>query len=274
MSPEESSFFPPSALLLDLLDHGSEAMAIIDSAGLVVYANHSMEEILGLPVEEILDQPLPVACDPGPPRELEIPPRKFNRRAQDRPRLAAVRCIPASGGAGLKLVYLRDLTERQDLKQELRDLTLKDELTHLYNFRTFIRFAEHQLELGSRMKKQMVLVRLRLSDLAGIASRLGTKLADSALLDLTELLVKTFRKSDLLSRIGLDEFGVLAINSLGVYQSVITDRLKGNLVAFAARERRPYPLKISCGTTWFDPDAPQPVAQLLNVIRLEAWDNL
>ena len=253
-------------LLLDLLDHCEEAVAVTDSAGLVVYANPALAELFGLTADEILDRPLPVAATPGPARQIEILPQKQNRLANDRPRLATVRCQAARSAAGMTLVYLRDLTEHQALKQELRALALKDELTHLYNFRTFTRFVEHQLDLASRMKKQMVLVRLRLLGLAEIGERHGPKLADTALLDLTEILIKTFRKSDLLARLDQDEFAVLAINSLGIYQDVITDRLKENLRAFRADEKRPYPLKVSCGTTWFDPEAPRSVEQLLAAI--------
>ncbi len=54
-----------------------------------------------------------------------------------------------------------------------------------------------------------------------------------------------------------------AINSPGIYQEVIVDRLQKNLRAFGSREKRPNELKISCGITWFDPEAPRSAEDLL-----------
>lgn len=268
MSPQ-SPFKPSSALLLDILEHGSEAVAVLNEAGLVIHANPALAELFGVPLVEILDQPLPLAYRPGPAQEIEILPQKFDRSGSDRPRLAAVRSQPARSGTGLHIVYFHDLSERQELKQELRALALKDELTQLYNYRTFLRFAEHQLELASRMKRPMVLLRIRLEGLADIESRLGVKMVDSALIDFAEVLVGTFRKSDLLARLVRDEFAVLAMNTPGIHQKVITSRLRENLAAFKLREKRPYTLEIACRSTWFDPAQPQKLEQLLEKIRLD-----
>ncbi|AMV73599.1 hypothetical protein JCM30471_20160 [Desulfuromonas carbonis] len=267
MTTKKTSLILSNSLLLDVIDHATEAVAITDAAGLVLYANPALAELFGLPADELLDHPLPVESDAQPPREIELIPPRLNRRGNDRPRLATIRSQVSRTDAGLRIVYLRDLSEHQELKQELRALALKDELTHLYNYRTFIRFAEHQLELATRMKKQMVLVRLRLLGLAEIGERHGAKLADAALLDLAEVLVRTFRKSDLLARCSQDEFAVLAINSLGIYQSVITSRLAENLRAFGRSEKRPYQLKVQCTTTWFDPEAPRSAEELFATIE-------
>ena len=262
---------PSASLLLEVLEQSEEAVAVINPEGLAIYANRALTELLGLAGDEILGRPLPVACTPGSRREIVLP-QAFNRSGTGRPRLVAMRSLPARSGDGLTVIFFRDLSESQELKRELRALALKDELTHLYTCRTFTRFAEHQLELANRMKKQMVLLRIRLHGLADIGSRLGARMADSALVDLAALLAKTFRKSDLLARYGEDEFAVLAVNSLGIYQTAITGRLKDTLATFTSREQRPYPLQISCGSTWFDPETPQTLDQLLAGIRLGGAD--
>ena len=264
-----SSFKPSQSLLFEILEHSPEAVAVLNGNGLVIYANPSLAELLGVPVAEILDQPLPLSLPPESAQQIEILPRKLDRSSNNRPRLAAGRSRPARADAGLKIVYFRDLSDHQELKQGLRALTLKDELTHLYNFRTFMRFAEHQRELASRMKKPMVLVRIRLEGLADIEARLGVKMVESALIDFAELLAGTFRNSDLLARLGRDEFAVLAINAPGIFQEVITVRLRDGLTAFSRREKRPYTLATTIRTTWFDPEQQQTVAQLLERTRLD-----
>jgi len=48
--------------------------------------------------------------------------------------------------------------ERHRLLVEVRDLTLKDDLTGLYNLRGFLTFAERQLKLAHRTKTTLLLV--------------------------------------------------------------------------------------------------------------------
>jgi diguanylate cyclase (GGDEF)-like protein/PAS domain S-box-containing protein len=267
---QQSTDLISNELLIEILEYSEEAVAVVDqSTGLVIYANRALSELFGLPAEKILQQPLPVATEPGPILEVELEPGRFNRRASDRGRMVEVRNAFALTNRDLKIIFFRDRTALQTMKQELRSLTLKDELTHLFNRPTFIRFGEHQLDLGQRMKKQMVVLRVRLLGLPEIKQRFGSKSLDAAVQDLAGILVKTFRKSDLLARIAEDEFAVLAVNSLGIYQSVIVSRLKDNLVAFCSSEQRPYPLQICCGTSWFDPEAPRDMEALLAAISFD-----
>jgi|GEM_PF-4252738 len=257
-----------SELLLELLEHSTDAVAVVNVAtGLVAYVNRALAELFNQPAEDLLQHPLPVTTEPGPDWSVETLPAIFNRRAGDGERMVEVRSAFSLANRDYKIFFFRGRTELQAMRQDLRALTLKDELTHLFNGPTFVRFGDHQLELGQRMKKQMVVLRVRLIGLSAIKERFGAKTVDMAVMDLTRLLIKTFRKSDLLARLAEDEFAVLAINSLGIYQSVITSRLQDNLVAFCSSEKRPYHLHIRCGTSWFDPEQPRDMETLLGAIN-------
>ncbi len=101
-----------------------------------------------------------------------------------------------------------DITDRQRA-EEAYVLSLVDELTGLYNRRGFFSLAEHQFKLTKRNHKSMVLFFGDLDELKTINDTLGHFEGDQALIDTANLLRKTFRETDIMARIGGDEFVVL-----------------------------------------------------------------
>ncbi|MGZ3568836.1 MAG: diguanylate cyclase, partial [Thermodesulfobacteriota bacterium] len=91
----------------------------------------------------------------------------------------------------------------------LLTLSLTDELTDLYNRRRFFVLAEQYLKLAIRSKKRLLLFYLDMDDLKSINDRFGHNDGDQALIALGSILKKTFRESDIIARIGGDEFVVL-----------------------------------------------------------------
>ena len=51
----------------------------------------------------------------------------------------------------------RDITERKRMEEEIRNLSLTDELTGLHNRRGFILLAEQAMKLAHRIKRSMLL---------------------------------------------------------------------------------------------------------------------
>ena len=101
------------------------------------------------------------------------------------------------------------------LQSELSSLALTDELTGLYNRRGFICLSEVQLKLARRSGCDMVLFFIDVDGLKQINDSFGHSEGDNALIRTAEVLRMTFRESDVLARIGGDEFGALAIEASG-----------------------------------------------------------
>ena len=97
----------------------------------------------------------------------------------------------------------------------------------------------------------------------GDQRQLGHRVGDAALLETTELLKETFRDSDIMARIGGDEFVVLAMENAGADAEMWTARLQENLRGRNARRDRPYLLSLSIGIAYYDPDAPRELDDLL-----------
>ena len=103
---------------------------------------------------------------------------------------------------------LRYSIERNRLQKNLQNLSLIDDLTSLYNRRGFLALAEQHLRIIQR-KGAALLIYLDLDDLKLINDTYGHLEGNRALLVTANVLRACFRQSDILARIGGDEFCVL-----------------------------------------------------------------
>jgi diguanylate cyclase (GGDEF)-like protein/PAS domain S-box-containing protein len=158
---------------------------------------------------------------------------------------------------------LLDITDRKRTEEALRTLSLSDELTGLYNRRGFFTFAEQQLKIANRMKKKILLLFADLDDLKWINDNFGHNEGDFALIELANILKKTFRESDFIARIGGDEFVVLAAETEENNAEALTVRLLQGIRTYNVKSSRGYNLSISIGISRYDPDYPCSVDELL-----------
>jgi diguanylate cyclase (GGDEF)-like protein/PAS domain S-box-containing protein len=163
---------------------------------------------------------------------------------------------------GAVIVYT-DITARVRMEEALRALLLIDELTGLYNRRGFSTLTQQQLKMADRAKRRMLLLFADFDDLKRINDTFGHPEGDRALIEIAGILRATFRESDIVARIGGDEFVVLAIETDGAPAEVITARLQENLEAHNAREDRRYKLSLSIGIAHYDPEHPCSINELL-----------
>lgn len=153
-----------------------------------------------------------------------------------------------------------DITDRQRA-EEAYARSLMDELTGLYNRRGFFSLAEHQFKLTKRSHKTMVLFFGDLDELKTINDTLGHFEGDQALIDTANLLRKTFRETDIMARIGGDEFVVLLTEPTDT--KVIMRRLHHNLERHNTRGGRPYRIQLSIGIAHYNPLFPSSIDELI-----------
>lgn len=161
---------------------------------------------------------------------------------------------------------LSDELEQARLKEreELRAISLVDELTGLYNRRGFLTLADQQLKLADRTKKGMLILFVDLDHLKQINDTFGHPEGDLALAETASILKRTFRKSDIIARIGGDEFAVLAIESHKDHARILHSRLEKNIAEHNAQRDSRYKLSVSVGITFYDPESPGAIEELLS----------
>ncbi len=152
----------------------------------------------------------------------------------------------------LVLRSIRYALERHRLASALRSLSLIDDLTGLYNRRGFFDLGEQHLKLARRSGRSVLLVYLDVDRMKTINDTLGHQVGDRALLRVAELLRDTFRQSDIIARIGGDEFAVLALEAVEENEADLLARLEAKAMELNQRSREPYRLSLSAGTARFD----------------------
>lgn len=122
---------------------------------------------------------------------------------------AAAAAAFGGGGEGHVLSAIMDATRIKRRQAKLEEQAYRDPLTGLAN-RRFLRETVHQtLALAERHGRQLALAYLDLSDFKAINDRLGHEVGDEVLRVAGQRIVEGVRDSDLVSRIGGDEFVIL-----------------------------------------------------------------
>lgn len=149
------------------------------------------------------------------------------------------------------------------MQDHLRTLSITDELTGLANRRGFFAFAQQQMKSAKRNTERMVLFFADVDDLKVINDTLGHVAGDRALADAGQILRETFRDSDIIARMGGDEFAVIlgSVTDAGV--AVVRERLAKRLTEYNARREGASRLSLSEGLAVFDPAKPVSVDELI-----------
>ncbi|MBU4073762.1 MAG: GGDEF domain-containing protein, partial [Proteobacteria bacterium] len=155
-------------------------------------------------------------------------------------------------------------SDRKRMEEEIREMSLRDQMTELYNRRGFITLAEQQIRAANRAQRAMLLTFIDLDGLKWINDTFGHEEGDRALIDAANALRQTFRESDIIARLGGDEFAVLSIDAEDMNPEDFSKRLQENIDAGNVKETRPYKLAMSWGTAVYDPGSPLSLDELMS----------
>jgi len=158
------------------------------------------------------------------------------------------------------------------LRDELRAMAVRDELTGLHNRRGFMTLAEQQLAIAARDRTPMLVIFIDMDGLKAVNDHLGHDEGDNALVDLANLIRQTLRESDVIGRLGGDEFVALVPEAAPGRGDRVIRRLQEAFAAFNQTSKRKYLIAASAGVARYDPDKPQTVSQLLNRADTEMYE--
>ncbi|MEP6924482.1 MAG: diguanylate cyclase [Pyrinomonadaceae bacterium] len=158
------------------------------------------------------------------------------------------------GDTSYVIGHAQDVTELQQIQERLRDLSIIDELTGLYNLRGFQVLAEQTLKFAIRSHENCVLLYADLDNLKQVNDSLGDDTGSQMIVETANLLKKVFRDSDIIARVGGNEFTVLLIGSSPLKEDQIKKRLQKHITTFNAKRLHPFELLLSVGLLRFEPD--------------------
>jgi diguanylate cyclase (GGDEF)-like protein/PAS domain S-box-containing protein len=256
-----------------VFEYVGEGILFIDAKGRIAEINPTAQELLGVtrsaigaPAQSLLigdalaeleaeGSSLETSIDHEPPIFLELRRYPLKGPAQNQ---------KDHDGEGGWLVIMLNITARKQQEEKLRDLSLVDDLTGLYNRRGFITLATQQMKIADRLKRSLTLIFSDMDKLKEINDTFGHKEGDRALIDTASIMKSIFRVSDIVARIGGDEFVGLALNSSETTGNAIQKRLRENLNAHNFQKIRPYKLSMTLGIARYDPEKPCSLDDLLD----------
>jgi len=160
---------------------------------------------------------------------------------------------------------IRFAIERQRLMVELNTKSLVDPLTNLYNRRAFFALADRQLRIADRSGHGLLILFIDIDNFKQINDLLGHQVGDKVLEELSIILRDTFRSSDVIARMGGDEFAILAIE----YETTDSERVITRLTQNFANQKGEVPLlpqlSLSIGVARYDPTHPCGMDELLGL---------
>ena len=118
------------------------------------------------------------------------------------------------------------LRERDRLTDELKDLSLRDEMTGLLNRRGFFTVAAQQFKLARRIGHRCMVAFVDVDGMKKLNDTWGHSAGDQAIKVAGGLLRETFREADVVARIGGDEFVVFMVEGRDAPAQVAAERLE------------------------------------------------
>jgi diguanylate cyclase (GGDEF)-like protein/PAS domain S-box-containing protein len=272
---------PPALLPLDmfrsLVEESLTGVYLIQGERMV-YCNPRLAEIFGYSRDEVLA--LPSVLELIDPMDRDLVAEKLRLRQSGALESIeyTIRGLRKDGrsiyvdargvrttrdGAPAVMGSMADVTERKHLEEALRSLSLTDELTGLYNRRGFSTLAERHLSLARRKGQDLLLVLGDIDGLKMVNDTFGHAAGDQVVIDAGNVLKGTYRRVDIIARIGGDEFSAFPIEAGPDSAEILVNRLQENIAKHNERYTRPFRLSMSVGIGRINPADCPTVQRLL-----------
>lgn len=207
---------------LELLEASPDGVLVARADGSIVLANERLERMFGMSRGELLGRPVE-ALLPETDRAIHVVHRReytANPRRREMARDLELRgkrksgaefpveisLRPAMTAAGAFVIAIvRDVSEQRAAEERLRFVCSHDALTGLPNR---VSFGERRRELEASRGRVGVVV-VDVDGLGRVNAESGYELGDELLRRAAAVLCASFRKTDVVARVGSDEFAVL-----------------------------------------------------------------
>jgi diguanylate cyclase (GGDEF)-like protein len=125
-----------------------------------------------------------------------------------------------------------------------RRSSFTDKLTGLYNRKGFFTLAKHRLKIAKRQKSGLLMLYADVDNIKEINDAYGHEEGDNLLKETANILKSIYRESDIIARIGGDEFVVFPLGTTKAHIEVISSRLQNVINDYNTSREDRYKLSV------------------------------
>lgn len=160
---------------------------------------------------------------------------------------------------------LRDITGKKVIEDELTIFATTDILTDVFNRRVGIAMLEKQLNISLRSKNKLVVCFIDVNNLKMVNDSFGHKEGDRLIIAVSEVLKKNARNSDIVARMGGDEF-LYVLTDCDMHGAIKAwDRILYEFKVINSSGKNHYAISASKGMIEYDPKNPKTADELIAI---------
>lgn len=145
----------------------------------------------------------------------------------------------------------QDITAKKKLEEELKMYASIDELTGIFNRRVGISLLEKEIMQSQRRNSPLSIIYIDINGLKNTNDRFGHSKGDELIINTTKIIKKCARKSDIIFRMGGDEFLIILPDCKAEKAEIVWKRIRNECEQFNKNSDIPYKISMSHGTATY-----------------------
>ena len=220
-------------------------MAIVDISGKWIKVNRSLCDMVGYSENELLDlsfqditHPDDLEDDLDNVKKLlnktktsyQLEKRYIKKSAEVLHAILSVSMICKSDGTPQFFIsQIQDITDRKKYESELLRLVSEDFLTKIGNRRFFYEQATWMIKMSGRSKELLTLLLVDIDHFKNVNDSYGHDVGDTVLQKVADICKESARATDVIGRIGGEEFAILLVNTGYKENQLTAERLRSKI---------------------------------------------
>jgi diguanylate cyclase (GGDEF)-like protein len=234
-------------VLRNALDNMSDGVLLLDSDLKAQFLNERVRGYFGVTVEQAAARPsygelianAPHVNDHGvPPEKLDeffasrieavrsATPAVRDALTPDGRRIRVHCAVTASGGRMITYCDVTDLIRNAELLQKLATI---DSMTSLYNRRHFLALTEAEWSRFQRYQRPLSMLMIDIDHFKSVNDRYGHAVGDQAIISVATACQQNKRNSDVVGRLGGEEFAILLPETDQTQAAVVAERIRESI---------------------------------------------
>lgn len=206
----------------------TDATPIVEDGPKIVYVNRAFTELTGYTKEEVIGKTPRILQGPKTniettnsirtalSQQLAIKAQILNYSKTGKEYWLDMNIVPMKSEFDEVYYFAaveRDITEQIEREKQLKELSVRDPLTSLLNRRGFFEAGQSLIDYSKRNKNPMALAMIDIDHFKKINDHYGHYVGDEVLINFSQTMRQYFRNSDIIVRLGGEEFAILLSDS-------------------------------------------------------------